>query len=64
MTSDYHAVFGDGEAKYWFEASVYLAKNCNFSTGLLARSHHWGHYDELTEAWKNSSDIEVSYIFS
>ena len=49
-----HIYCGDGEAKYWLEPSIKLAKNYNLSKGQLAQIERIieVHYDELTDAWK------------
>ncbi len=49
-----HVYCGDGEAKYWLEPSIRLAKNYNLSKGQLAEVERIieAHYDELTDAWK------------
>ncbi len=49
-----HVYCGDGEAKYWLEPNISLARNYNLSKGQLAQVERIieAHYDELTNAWK------------
>jgi Domain of unknown function (DUF4160) len=49
-----HIVSGDGEAKFWLEPEIELAKSCNYSkkqlkaVKLLVEEH----YNEIIDAWK------------
>ena len=49
-----HIVSGDGEAKFWLEPNIVLAKNYNYSSHQLKdiESLVEAHYDELISAWK------------
>lgn len=49
-----HVYCGDGEAKYWLEPGIEIAKNYNLSNGQLAQIERIieVHYDELTNAWR------------
>jgi len=49
-----HVVSGDGEAKFWLEPEIELAKNYNHSRKQLKEieAHVEGHYNELVSAWK------------
>ena len=49
-----HVYCADGEAKYWLEPRISLARNYNLSEGQLAQIERIieAHYDELTNAWK------------
>ena len=49
-----HVYCGDGEAKYWLEPEIELARNYHLS-GLQLKQIEGlieVHYDELTGAWK------------
>lgn len=50
-----HVVSGDGEAKFWLEPAVELARNYNYSTRQLRiiESLIEAHWDELTTGWRN-----------
>jgi len=50
-----HVVSGDGEAKFWLEPAIELAKNYNYNTKQLRtiESLIKAHLDELTTAWRN-----------
>ena len=49
-----HVVSGDGEAKFWLEPEIQLAKNYRLSKKQLKNIERLiqGHYDELTSAWQ------------
>ena len=57
-----HVYCGDGEAKYWLEPQIELAKNYRLSRLRLRQIEQIieEHYDELTIAWgkhfENRSD--------
>ena len=48
-----HVLSGDGEAKYWLEPEINLAKNYNLNPGQLreVESIIEAHLDELVSAW-------------
>jgi len=48
-----HINGADGEAKYWLEPNIELAKNYGLSGPQLAKIRELveEHYDELTDAW-------------
>ena len=48
-----HIHGSNGEAKFWLEPDIELAKNHRLSTQQLAKLQEVieEHYDELTEAW-------------
>ena len=49
-----HATCPDGEAKYWLEPDIELAKNSGLSRVQLKEVEHLVevHYDEFKSAWK------------
>ncbi|MCY4378696.1 MAG: DUF4160 domain-containing protein [Candidatus Dadabacteria bacterium] len=49
-----HVVSGDGEAKFWLEPKIELAKNYRYSIHQLKEIELLveAHYDELVAAWK------------
>ncbi len=49
-----HVVSGDGEAKFWLEPELELAKNYRYNRGQLKEIESLiaDHYDELVSAWK------------
>ena len=49
-----HVVSGDGEAKFWLEPEIELAKNYHYSLKQLKDIELLieGHYDELISAWQ------------
>lgn len=49
-----HAVCADGEAKYWLEPDIEMAKNYRLSRDQLKEIEQLieAHYDELKGAWK------------
>ena len=49
-----HVVSGDGEAKFWLEPELELAKNYRYNRSQLKEieSLITDHYDELVSAWK------------
>jgi hypothetical protein len=49
-----HVHCGDGEAKFWLEPHIELAKNFHLSRGQIKEIEQIieGHYDELKRAWK------------
>ncbi len=48
-----HILSGDGEAKFWLEPEIELAKNCNYSRKRLKEIELLveTHYHELISAW-------------
>ena len=50
-----HIHCADGEAKYWLEPNIELAKNYGLSDLQLARIRELveERYDELTDAWNS-----------
>ncbi len=49
-----HIVSGDGEAKFWLEPEIELAKNYNFTRKQLKEIESLveAHYNERSSAWK------------
>ncbi|WP_406672253.1 DUF4160 domain-containing protein [Natronospira sp.] len=49
-----HVISGDGEAKFWLEPELQLARNYRYSRPQLKEIESLieVHYDELTNAWK------------
>ncbi len=49
-----HVLSGDGEAKFWLEPEIELAKNYNYSRKRLKEIESLVevHYNELISAWK------------
>ncbi len=49
-----HVLSGDGEAKFWLEPEIELAKNYRYSRKQLKEieSIIEVHYNELTSAWQ------------
>ncbi|MFN2359764.1 MAG: DUF4160 domain-containing protein [Marinobacter sp.] len=49
-----HVVSGDGEAKFWLEPDLELAKNYGYNRQQLKEIESLveGHRDELVSAWK------------
>jgi len=49
-----HVVSGDGEAKFWLEPAIVLAKNYHYSRRQLneIESLVEVHHDELISAWQ------------
>ncbi|MEX0730170.1 MAG: DUF4160 domain-containing protein [Aquisalimonadaceae bacterium] len=49
-----HVVSGDGEAKFWLEPELQLAKNYQYSRQQLKEIESLieDHYHELVSAWK------------
>jgi len=49
-----HVYCGDGEAKFWLEPHIELAKNVRLSRSQIKEIEQIieGHYDELKRAWK------------
>ncbi len=49
-----HTVSGDGEAKYWLEPEIELAKNYRYTRKQLKEIEFLieAHYDELVGAWR------------
>lgn len=49
-----HVISGDGEAKYWLEPKIEIAKNYHYSTKQLKQIESMieVHYNELISAWK------------
>ena len=50
-----HVISGDGEAKFWLEPAVELARNYNYNFRQLRTINDLieAHLDELTTAWRN-----------
>jgi hypothetical protein len=48
-----HITSGDGEAKFWLEPEIELAKNYKYSRKQLKKIELFveEHYDELVSAW-------------
>lgn len=49
-----HIVSGDGEAKFWLEPEIELARNYRYTRKQLKQIESLieGHYDELVSAWQ------------
>ena len=49
-----HVHCGDGEAKFWLEPQIELAKNFRLSRAQIREIEEIieGHFDELKRAWK------------
>ncbi len=49
-----HVISGDGEAKFWLEPKIEMAKNYHYSRKQLKdiESLIEGHYNELISAWR------------
>lgn len=49
-----HVMSGEGEAKFWLEPEIELAKNYRYTRGQLKNIESLieGHYDELISAWQ------------
>ena len=49
-----HVISGDGEAKFWLDPEIELAKNYRFSRKQLKQIETLieAHYDELISAWQ------------
>ena len=49
-----HVASGDGEAKFWLEPKVELAKNYRYTARNIKEIQLLieGHYDELISAWQ------------
>ena len=49
-----HVVSGQGEAKFWLEPRIVLAKNYHYSRKQLREISQSieAHYDEIITAWK------------
>ncbi len=49
-----HIISGDGEAKYWLEPEIELAKNHRYTGKQLKQIESLieSRYDELTNAWQ------------
>jgi hypothetical protein len=50
-----HIYCGDGEAKFWLEPQIELARNLGLSRGQIKEVEQIieAHYDELKRAWKD-----------
>ena len=50
-----HVICGDGEAKYWLEPNVELARNFRLSSPQLKEIETIieAHADEIASAWRN-----------
>ncbi|MDZ7843059.1 MAG: DUF4160 domain-containing protein [Gammaproteobacteria bacterium] len=50
-----HVMSGDGEAKFWLEPEIQLAKNYRYNRGQLKEIESLieVHYDELISAWQH-----------
>ena len=53
MRMHVHITSGDGEAKFWLEPEIELAKNYRYSRKQLKKIESFieDHYDEFTLAW-------------
>ncbi|MBN2291250.1 MAG: DUF4160 domain-containing protein [Pirellulales bacterium] len=53
-----HVVSGDGEAKYWLQPEIELAKNYRYSSKRLKEIQAIieAHYNELIIAWQEHFD--------
>jgi len=51
-----HVISGEGEAKFWLEPEVELARNYRYSRKQLKDIERLieDHYDELVDAWKKN----------
>ncbi len=49
-----HVISGSGEAKFWLEPEIQLARNYGYTRSQLKdiESRIEAHYDELVSAWK------------
>ena len=49
-----HIISADGEAKFWLEPEIVLARNYHYSSRQLKEIESLieAHYDELVNAWK------------
>ena len=49
-----HIISGDGEAKFWLEPEIELARNCRLSRKSLKEIESFieVHYNDLIGAWK------------
>lgn len=49
-----HVISGGGEAKFWLEPEIELAKNYHYSRKRLKEIESFieAHYDEVISAWK------------
>ena len=49
-----HVVCSDGEAKFWLNPDIELARNCNLSRAQLKEIENIVevHYDEFKKGWK------------
>ncbi len=49
-----HVISAQGEAKFWLEPEIELAKNYRFSRKQLAQIESLieEHYDEIVDAWR------------
>ena len=49
-----HIISGDGEAKFWIEPDIELARNYSYSRSQLKNIEKLieEHYDELVSAWQ------------
>jgi len=49
-----HVISEDGEAKFWLEPDIQLARNYRYSRPQLKEIESLieGHYDELVSVWK------------
>ena len=50
-----HVLSGDGEAKFWLEPDIELAKNYHYSRKQLKDIENLieGHFNELVSAWQS-----------
>jgi len=50
-----HVISGDGEAKFWLEPEIQLAKNHRYNRGQLKEIESLieVHYDEFISAWRH-----------
>lgn len=51
-----HVISAEGEAKFWLEPEIELARNYRYSRKQLKDIERLieGHYDELIDAWKKN----------
>ncbi len=49
-----HVISGNGEAKFWIEPEIELARNCQYTRKQLKEIESLveAHYNELISAWK------------
>lgn len=59
-----HVRSADGEAKFWLEPRIELATSHGYNAAELRRVETMieAHYDELVQAWRSTSAVEVMDI--